>query len=58
MTDDAVTPRELSAELGVSDRRTRAWLREQGWQAVPYTRWRLTAEQAAQVRAHFRSGSA
>ncbi len=52
--DDYVTPRELAAELGLSDRTIRQWLRDQGWQSVPYARWRLTDAQAAQVREHFR----
>ncbi|WP_445257354.1 YfeC-like transcriptional regulator [Nocardioides aurantiacus] len=52
--DDFVTPRQLAEELGLSDRTIRQWLREQGWQGVPFTRWRLTEVQAAQVRSHFR----
>ena len=52
--DDFVTPRQLAEELGLSDRTVRQWLRDQGWQGVPYTRWRLTEEQAAQVRNQFR----
>lgn len=51
---DEVTPKELSQELGLSPRTIRQWLRDQGWQSVSYTRWRLTPDQAAQVRAHFR----
>jgi len=51
---EAITPKELAVELGVSDRAIRQWLRDQGWQTVPYTRWELTQEQAAQVRTHFR----
>ena len=51
---ETITPRELARELGVTDRAIRQWLRDQGWQAVPYTRWNLTLEQAAEVRAHFR----
>ncbi|WP_149359730.1 MerR family transcriptional regulator [Lolliginicoccus suaedae] len=51
---DVTTPRELAIELGVSDRNIRQWLRDQGWQSTPYTRWQLTQEQAQQVRAHFR----
>jgi uncharacterized protein YjcR len=49
-----MTPKELGVELGVSDRSIRQWLRDQGWQSVPYARWELTEEQAAKVRAHFR----
>ena len=42
-----ITPRQqLSAELGMSDRAIRQWLRDQGWQSVPYARWELTPEQA------------
>jgi uncharacterized protein YjcR len=51
---EPITPKQLSAELGVSDRAIRQWLRDQGWQSVPYARWELTPEQAQQVRAHFR----
>jgi uncharacterized protein YjcR len=52
---EPITPKELAAELGVSDRAVRQWLRDQGWQSVPYARWELTQEQAAQVRTHFRA---
>jgi uncharacterized protein YjcR len=52
---EPITPKELAAELGVSDRAIRQWLRDQGWQSVPYARWELTQEQAAQVRARFRA---
>lgn len=52
---DTMTPRELAKELGVSDRAIRRWLREQGWQSVPYARWHLTPEQARQVKDHFRA---
>ena len=52
---EPITPKELSAELAVSDRAIRQWLRDQSWQSVPYARWELTPEQAAQVRAHFRA---
>ena len=48
-----VTPKQLAAELGVTPRTIRQWLRDQGWQSVPYARWQLTEEQDAQVRAHF-----
>jgi uncharacterized protein YjcR len=50
-----ITPRQLAAELSVSDRTIRQWLRDQGWQGVAYSRWQLTPDQAEQVRAHFRS---
>lgn len=52
--DATETPADLARELGVSPRTIRKWLREQGWQSVPYTRWRLSPEQAAEVRKHFR----
>ena len=51
---DTITPRELAKELGHSARTIRGWLREQGWQSQPYSRWHLTLEQADLVRAHFR----
>jgi phage antirepressor YoqD-like protein len=51
---DTETPGELSKELGVTARAIRQWLREQGWQSAPYSRWRLTPEQASSVRSHFR----
>lgn len=51
MTEETVTPEQLAKELGVSAKTIRQWLRDQGWQAVPYTRWHLTPEQAHQVRA-------
>lgn len=50
--DATVTPADLARELGVCPRTIREWLREQGWQSVPYTRWRLSPEQAADVRKH------
>ena len=52
--DDPITPKDLAEELGVEPRTIRQWLRDQGWQSVPYSRWELTPEQAAQVRARFR----
>ena len=51
---DGITPKQLAEELGISDRTVRRWLRDQGWQSVPYARWNLTADQAAQVRHRFR----
>lgn len=51
---EPITPKQLAAELGVSDRAIRQWLRDQGWQSVPYARWELTAEQAQKVREHVR----
>lgn len=42
---EPITPKQLSAELGVSDRAIRQWLRDQGWQSVPYARWELTPHQ-------------
>lgn len=53
LSSATVTPRELAKDLGVSDRAIRQWLRDQDWQSVPYARWHLTPEQAAQVRARF-----
>ncbi|MBB6626085.1 putative DNA-binding transcriptional regulator [Nocardioides sp. KIGAM211] len=50
-----ITPKGLAAELGVAARTIRQWLRDQGWQSVPYTRWELTQEQAEQVRTRFRT---
>ncbi len=50
---EQITPKVLSAELGISDGAIRQWLRDQGWQSVPHTRWELTSDQAAQVCAHF-----
>ncbi|WP_353848635.1 YfeC-like transcriptional regulator [Cellulomonas sp.] len=52
--NQTVTPAELARELGVSAKSIRRWLREQGWQSVPHTRWQLSADQAVQVRKHFR----
>jgi uncharacterized protein YjcR len=51
---ETITPRELAKELGLSARTIRGWLRAQGWQSQPYTRWHLTADQAKLVRAHFK----
>lgn len=51
---ETITPRELAKELGLSARTIRGWLRAQGWQSHPYTRWHLTDEKAALVRAHFK----
>lgn len=50
---DDVTPKQLAAELGVRPQTIRQWLRSQGWQSVPYTRWRLSEEQVNEVRHHF-----
>ena len=50
---DLPTPKQLAAELGVTERAVRRWLRLQGWQSMPYTRWHLSPEQAAKVRDHF-----
>jgi hypothetical protein len=51
---EPITTKQLSAELGVTDRAIRQWLGDQGWQSVPYARWELTLEQAEEVRARFR----
>jgi predicted site-specific integrase-resolvase len=52
-----VTPKELSGELGVSERAIRRWLR--GVEMRPagerWTRWRLSPEEAAFVRKEFKS---
>lgn len=50
---DTVTPRTLAEELGVSQRAIRRWLRNQGWQSMPYARWQLTPDQADSVRRQF-----
>jgi uncharacterized protein YjcR len=31
-----ITPKDLAKELGKSERTIRQWLRDQGWQSVPY----------------------
>lgn len=51
---EPVTPKELAAELGVTPRTIRQWLRDQGWQGLPYARWELTRDQAEHVRVRFR----
>lgn len=56
MDEELTTPRELAAELGVSDRRIRVFLRaEYPAGRHKYERWFLTPEQADAVRAHVRS---
>lgn len=50
---DLLTPKELAAELGVTDAAVRWWLRLQGWRSMPYARWLVTPSQAALVRDHF-----
>lgn len=53
---EPVTPADLSQDLGVSQLRIRIYLREQYGKLSPLVaRWLLTDEQAADVRAHFRS---
>ena len=52
---DPITPKQLADELGVPARTIRRWLRAQGWQDIPYSRWQLTPEQADQVRERFGS---
>ncbi len=49
-----VTPEQLAVELGASVKTVRAWLRDQGWQSVPYDRRHLTPEQAAELREWFK----
>lgn len=52
---EAVTPVELSRELGVSAKRIRDWLRkEYGTLHGGDTRWYLQADRADLVRAEFR----
>jgi hypothetical protein len=48
---DAGTGQMLFGSSLLSRRR----LRDQGWQSVPYTRWRLSSDQAAKVRRHFKA---
>ena len=52
---DPITPNELARELGVSAKTIRAFLRSQyGPLRRPFeTRWKLSAEQVAAVRARF-----
>jgi len=54
--DKPITPKQLAKELGVAPRTIRQWLRDQGWQSVPYSRWELSRDQAEQVRTRFRRG--
>ena len=56
LEDDGTTttPRELAAELDVSDKTIRQWLRSQPWQHEHRARWQLTRAQADQVRSRFR----
>ena len=49
---EPITPTGLAKELGMSPRTIRQWLRDQGWQSVPYARWELTQDQAQRVREH------
>ena len=51
---ETLTPKQLAVELGVSVKTVRAWLRDQGWQSVPYDRRHLTPEQAAELRGWFK----
>lgn len=55
--DDFIVPLELAKELGVSATAVRDYLRsEYGLLAErQLTRWQLTDEEAARVRAHFRT---
>lgn len=54
--DDDLTPAELARELGVSQLAVRNALRNQYGKLVPpVSRWKLTDNQAAEIRAHFRS---
>jgi ribosomal protein L32E len=54
--DYFLTPADLSRELGVDQRKVRAYLREQyGRLTRSETRWRLNDQRAAKVRARFRA---
>ncbi len=56
---DGVAPAELARELGVSQRRIRAFLRSQWGKLDTWTtRWVLTDEQITAVRGHFASDDA
>ena len=57
MMTEQITPADLSKELKVSRKTIRQWMRDQGWQSVPYARWHLTKEQADRVRYHFSAKS-
>jgi hypothetical protein len=48
---DGRTVRELARAAGVSQKRLRAWAREQGWERSGW--WAFTDEQAALANAHF-----
>jgi hypothetical protein len=54
---DSVTPRDLSHELGVSQKDIRDYLREQYGLLADRdeTRWQLDVNQAESVREHFQS---
>lgn len=56
---DVVTPADLARELGVTQKRIRAFLRS-GWGTLDNwtTRWQLTDEQVRAVRSEFRSEAA
>jgi hypothetical protein len=53
--NEAITPYDLAAELGVDAKRVRAWLRKQGWrtEAAHWQPWSLTEAQAESTRQAF-----
>jgi hypothetical protein len=54
-----VSPSEIAAELSVSPKRVRAWLRKQGWRPAIELgqRWQLTKDQATATRRKFERSS-
>jgi len=56
---DFVTPRDLSDELGVSQRKIRDYLRKKYGvlASANEVRWELGTDRAADVREHFRGAS-
>jgi hypothetical protein len=53
MNDDAVTPADLSRELGRPQRQIRRFLRATHGKLTTETRWLLSPQQADVVRTHF-----
>ncbi len=51
MTD--TTPKDLSAELGVTAKSIREWLRAEGHTFPENKPWQLSEDQSRQVRKHF-----
>jgi hypothetical protein len=52
---DWITPKDLSRELDVDEKAIRDYLRANMIGHLRYQRWRLEEDQAAAVRAYFRS---